>query len=53
LTIKEIDEGFARLQVEGVRNREEILQMSDIGAKLGTSSLSGHGLSPLPLEHSR
>jgi aryl-alcohol dehydrogenase-like predicted oxidoreductase len=46
--VKEIEEGFAAVQVQGARTSEAILRQTDIGAKLGTSSAGGHGLSPLP-----
>jgi aryl-alcohol dehydrogenase-like predicted oxidoreductase len=46
--IKDIEDGFARIQVQGARLNEPMLAMIDIGAKLGTSSRGGHGISPLP-----
>jgi len=46
--MKEIEDGFASIRVQGARSSEQILAWSDIGAKLGTSSAAGHGLSPLP-----
>lgn len=46
--MKEIEDGFAAIQVRGARSSENILAWSDIGAKLGTSSAGGHGVSPLP-----
>src|SRR5574341_673757 len=46
--VKQIDEGFARIQVQGARAPEALLKAHDIGANLGTSSAGGHGLSPLP-----
>lgn len=46
--MEEIEAGFARIGVEGARFPESVLSMSDIGAKLGTSSLGGHGATPLP-----
>jgi aryl-alcohol dehydrogenase-like predicted oxidoreductase len=45
--VKEIDEGFARIQVQGARAPEALLKAHDIGSNLGTSSADGHGLSPL------
>jgi aryl-alcohol dehydrogenase-like predicted oxidoreductase len=45
--VKEIDEGFASIQVQGARAPEPLLKAHDIGANLGTSSAGGHGLSPL------
>jgi aryl-alcohol dehydrogenase-like predicted oxidoreductase len=46
--IKEIEDGFATIQVQGARSSEAVLAGSDVGAKLGTSSIGGHGMSPLP-----
>ncbi|MFZ1640920.1 MAG: aldo/keto reductase [Candidatus Contendobacter sp.] len=46
--IKEIEEGFAKIQVQGARSSEAVLKQTDDGAKLGTSSKGGHGISPLP-----
>ena len=46
--IKEIEDGFAKIQVQGGRTTEQLLAQTDIGAKLGTSSVGGHGMSPLP-----
>jgi diketogulonate reductase-like aldo/keto reductase len=45
--VKEIDDGFASIQVQGARAPEALLKNHDIGANLGTSSAGGHGLSPL------
>ncbi|MDQ0822481.1 aryl-alcohol dehydrogenase-like predicted oxidoreductase [Arthrobacter sp. V4I6] len=46
--IEEIENGFAQIQVQGARLSEPMLAMIDTGAKLGTSSNGGHGISPLP-----
>ena len=46
--MKELEDGFARVQVQGARSSETVLAQSDVGAKLGTSSAGGHGMSPLP-----
>jgi aryl-alcohol dehydrogenase-like predicted oxidoreductase len=46
--IKEIDDGVARIRVQGARSNEAMLAQIDVGAKLGTSSKGGHGASPLP-----
>jgi aryl-alcohol dehydrogenase-like predicted oxidoreductase len=46
--IKQIDEGMARIRVQGARSNEAMLAQIDVGAKLGTSSKSGRGASPLP-----
>jgi aryl-alcohol dehydrogenase-like predicted oxidoreductase len=48
--MKEIEERFAAIQVQGARSSDEVLAWTDIGAKLGTSSIGGHGMSPLPQE---
>ncbi len=45
--IEEIENGFAQIQVQGARLSEPMLAMIDNGAKLGTSSNGGHGMSPL------
>jgi hypothetical protein len=46
--VDEIDSGLAQIKVQGARLSEPMLAIIDIGAKLGTSSTGGHGLSPLP-----
>jgi aryl-alcohol dehydrogenase-like predicted oxidoreductase len=46
--IKEIEDGVARIRVQGARLNEEMLAQIDVGAKMGTSSRSGSGASPLP-----
>jgi aryl-alcohol dehydrogenase-like predicted oxidoreductase len=46
--LREIEEGFSNIQVQGARATEALLERSDIGARLGTSSIGGHGMSPLP-----
>jgi len=46
--VKEIEDGLAKIQVQGARTTEQLLAQIDVGAKLGTSSAGGHGLSPLP-----
>jgi aryl-alcohol dehydrogenase-like predicted oxidoreductase len=45
--VKEIDDGFAGIQVQGARAPEALQKAHDIGANLGSSSADGHGLSPL------
>lgn len=47
--MKEIEGGFAKIGVQGLRFPPEILALSDTGAVLGTSSIGGHGKTPLPL----
>lgn len=51
--VKEIEQGFARMEVVGARAPEAQLEMHDAGANLGTSSQGGHGMSPLPTEARR
>jgi aryl-alcohol dehydrogenase-like predicted oxidoreductase len=46
--LAEIESGFARIGVQGARFPAQVLELSDTGAILGTSSLGGHGKSPLP-----
>jgi aryl-alcohol dehydrogenase-like predicted oxidoreductase len=46
--VKEIEDGFKQIRVQGARTTEQLLAQSDAGAKLGTSSAGGHGNSPLP-----
>lgn len=46
--VEEIENGFAQIGVQGARFPAEVLALSDTGAVLGTSSLGGHGKSPLP-----
>jgi aryl-alcohol dehydrogenase-like predicted oxidoreductase len=46
--VKEINDGFAKITLQGARTTEQLLAQSDTGAKLGTSSVGGTGLSPLP-----
>lgn len=45
--MEEIGTAIAQNGVQGLRIPEEVLQSSDIGAILGTSSLGGHGKTPL------
>jgi aryl-alcohol dehydrogenase-like predicted oxidoreductase len=46
--VKELDDGFARLRVQGARAPAALLETHDVGANAGTSSAGGHGRSPLP-----
>lgn len=46
--IKEIEDGVARIRVQGARLTEEMLAQIDVGAKTGTSSRGGNGVSPSP-----
>jgi aryl-alcohol dehydrogenase-like predicted oxidoreductase len=43
----EIENGFAQIGVQGLRLPAEVLETSDTGAILGTSSIGGHGKSPV------
>jgi aryl-alcohol dehydrogenase-like predicted oxidoreductase len=51
--MQEIEDGFARIRVQGTRITEAMLTQIDAGAKLGTSSKGGHGNSPLPRRGTR
>jgi aryl-alcohol dehydrogenase-like predicted oxidoreductase len=51
--VKDIDDGFASIKVQGARAPEALLRVHDIGANLGTSSAGGHGMSPLPRKPTR
>lgn len=46
--MQEIEDGFAKIQVQGARLSPQMLAQIDTGAKLGTSSIGGSGMSPLP-----
>lgn len=39
--VAEIEEGFASIGVQGARTRADLLERSDIGARMGTSSAGG------------
>jgi aryl-alcohol dehydrogenase-like predicted oxidoreductase len=51
--LKAIEDGFAAIKVQGARTTDELRKNHDIGADLGTSSVGGHGNSPLPTKQSR
>jgi aryl-alcohol dehydrogenase-like predicted oxidoreductase len=51
--VRELEDGFARLRVEGARAPEALLKTHDVGANLGSSSAGGQGLSPPPTDRSR
>jgi aryl-alcohol dehydrogenase-like predicted oxidoreductase len=51
--VKEIDDSFAKIQVQGARTTPQLLAQSDIGAKLGTSSTGGLGMSRPPTRETR
>jgi aryl-alcohol dehydrogenase-like predicted oxidoreductase len=46
--VAEIESGFAAIRVHGARSTEQLLAVHDVGANLGTSSVGGHGRTPLP-----
>jgi len=46
--MEEIETGFAQIKVQGARLSEPMLAIIDVGAKLGTSSKGGNGMTPLP-----
>ena len=46
--MKVLNEGFARIKVQGAYTGERQMAAIDIGDKEGSSSAGGHGLSPLP-----
>jgi aryl-alcohol dehydrogenase-like predicted oxidoreductase len=45
--MKEIEDGYANLTIVGERAAKGVMDLLDIGARGGTSSKGGHGLSPL------
>lgn len=51
--VKEIEDGFTKINLQGARAPEALLKVHDIGANMGTSSAGGHGLSPLPAHTTR
>lgn len=46
--MREIADGFAQIRVQGARSTERLLAQSDVGARPGSSSADGHGMTPLP-----
>jgi len=46
--VREIDDGFAKMTIQGKRAPDALLEIHDDGANLGSSSAGGHGKSPLP-----
>lgn len=46
--IAELEAGFAKAGVQGARAPAAIAAAHDIGVDIGSSSLGGHGRSPLP-----
>lgn len=45
--IQEIEAGYAGITIQGARSSEAVLALIDTGARAGTSSIGGHGISPL------
>jgi aryl-alcohol dehydrogenase-like predicted oxidoreductase len=45
--LQDIETGFAKLQVIGERGAEAVMALIDVGARAGTASAGGHGISPL------
>jgi aryl-alcohol dehydrogenase-like predicted oxidoreductase len=45
--VQEIEAGFSSLTIHGKRSSDAVLSLIDEGAKAGTSSKGGHGVSPL------
>jgi aryl-alcohol dehydrogenase-like predicted oxidoreductase len=47
--MQEIEKDFSQLTIHGARSSQAVLALIDVGARIGTSSKGGHGISPLPL----
>lgn len=45
--MQELENGFAKLTIQGARSSAAVLGLTDVGARLGTSSKGTHGISPL------
>jgi aryl-alcohol dehydrogenase-like predicted oxidoreductase len=45
--IQEIETGYAVIKIQGERSSEAVMALIDDGARAGTSSIGGHGKSPL------
>lgn len=45
--MQEIETGYAKLHIVGERSAEAVMALIDVGARAGTSSAGGHGISPL------
>ena len=45
--VQEIEKGISALKIQGERSGEAVMSLIDIGARAGTSSTGGHGVSPL------
>lgn len=45
--MQEIETGYASLKIVGERGADAVMALIDVGARAGTSSAGGHGISPL------
>ena len=45
--MREIEDGFSKITLQGARSSEAVMKLIDDGSKLGSSSKGGHGVSPL------
>lgn len=48
--VREIETGFAAIKVRGERSGTAVMALIDDGARAGTSSIGGHGRSPLRIK---
>nr|WP_071882830.1 aldo/keto reductase [Chania multitudinisentens] len=46
--LQEIEQGYLATHVVGLRGAKGVMDLLDTGARAGTSSKGGHGISPLP-----
>ena len=46
--LREIDRGYAAITIQGERAAPDVMALVDVGARAGTTSRAGRGLSPLP-----
>jgi aryl-alcohol dehydrogenase-like predicted oxidoreductase len=46
--MRELESEFAKITVHGKRAPESLMEAHDIGVNIGSSSIGGHGKSPLP-----
>lgn len=45
--VQDIETGYASIKVVGERGADAVMALVDVGARAGTSSAGGHGISPL------
>ena len=45
--VQDIETGYASIKVVGERGADAVMALIDVGARAGTSSAGGHGISPL------